>query len=337
MQDLSSTTPPKHPLSSSFPPISHHPTSRNRNLHFPPPPSSKSPTTISLPHKPTKSPHFPSLSPPPPNNPNPEFQEKLLYLDSLGLDLFTLLSTHPPILTTPTAAIRSTVAALHRHAGLTPHDVRRAASMCPDLLTTPSVSLLPVLTFLLREARLDGRDLRRALHRRPRLLTSSVDSRLRPSLYFLQSTIGIPLLHKHTHLLSNSVEDKFLPRIDYFQKLGFSYKDTISMFRRFPSLFCYSIEGNFEPKFNYFVVEMGRELRELREFPQYFSFSLENRIKPRHQHCVEKGVILSLKAMLKSSDELFCERLEVCCGSSMPVRTSPLWCTDYESHNVGVI
>lgn len=99
------------------------------------------------------------------------------------------------------------------------------------------------------------------------------------------------------------------------------------MFRRFPSLFCYSIKENFEPKFDYFVVEMGRELKELVAFPQYFSFSLENRIKPRHRMCVDNGVCLALPTMLKLSEARFRERLEVCCSSSMPVRTSPLWCT----------
>lgn len=99
------------------------------------------------------------------------------------------------------------------------------------------------------------------------------------------------------------------------------------MFRRFPSLFCYSIKDNFEPKFDYFVVEMGRELKELVAFPQYFSFSLERRIKPRHRLCVEKGLCLALPTMLKSSEARFRERLEVCCSSSVPVRTSPLWCT----------
>lgn len=97
-------------------------------------------------------------------------------------------------------------------------------------------------------------------------------------------------------------------------------------------MFCYSIEENFEPKFNYFMVEMGRDLKELKEFPQYFSFSLENRIKPRHRHCVEKGVCLSLRVMLRLNDERFRERLEVCCSSTMPVRTSPLWCINYDDN-----
>ncbi|KAM3324633.1 hypothetical protein P3S67_005785 [Capsicum chacoense] len=60
-----------------------------------------------------------------------------------------------------------------------------------------------------------------------------------------------------------------------------------------------SMPSHLELKFNYFVVEMGRELKELIVFPQYFSFSLENGIKPRHKMCVEKGVCLSLPVVLK--------------------------------------
>lgn len=145
-------------------------------------------------------------------------------------------------------------------------------------------------------------------------------------MYFLQGTIGISDISKHTHLLSSSVEDKFLPRIEYFREnIGISYDDTMLVFRRFPSLFCYSIKENLEPKFNYFVVEMGRDLKELVEFPQYFSFSLENRIKPRHLRCLEKGVCLPLPAMLRLSEKRLLERLDVCVDSSLPVRNSPFW------------
>lgn len=98
------------------------------------------------------------------------------------------------------------------------------------------------------------------------------------------------------------------------------------MFRRFPQLFNYSVKENYELKLNYFVVEMGRDLREIKEFPQYFSFSLENRIKPRHQRCVEKGVCFPLPVLLKTSEVEFHNRLEVCCNSSLPFKGSPLWC-----------
>ncbi|CAN4113981.1 unnamed protein product [Withania somnifera] len=200
--------------------------------------------------------------------------------------------------------------------------------MCPEILTTPlSTTLRPAVTFLLREAHVTGENLPGVLRRRPRILTKCVEQNLRPTLYFLQSIIGIEDVSKCATLLSCNVETKFVPRLCYFQRIGFSRREAKVMFRRFPSLFCYSIEENLEPKFDYFVVEMGRELKELIEFPQYFSFSLENRIKPRHKMCVEKGVCLSLPVMLKYHESRFRDRLEVCCSSSMPVRQSPFWCT----------
>jgi len=137
-------------------------------------------------------------------------------------------------------------------------------------------------------------------------------------------------IKKYTPLLSCSVEQKFVPRMEYFRKIGFSQRDTMAIFRKFPPLFCYSIKDNFEPKFNYFVMEMGRELKELKEFPQYFSYGLESRIKPRHQRCLEKGVSLALPLMFKTSEERFEGRLEMFSNSSIPARTSPLWCTTYD-------
>ncbi|KAK7243829.1 hypothetical protein RIF29_38641 [Crotalaria pallida] len=69
------------------------------------------------------------------------------------------------------------------------------------------------------------------------------------------------------------------------------------------ALFTFSIENNFQPKYEYFAGEMGRKLEELKESPQYFAFSLENRIKPRHLEAVESGINLPLSVMLKSTDE----------------------------------
>uniref|UniRef100_A0A1D1YG63 Uncharacterized protein n=1 Tax=Anthurium amnicola TaxID=1678845 RepID=A0A1D1YG63_9ARAE len=106
--------------------------------------------------------------------------------------------------------------------------------------------------------------------------------------------------------------------------VGFSPREARAMVRRFPQLFCYSIAGNLEPKFDFFAVEMGRGLRELRVFPQYFSFSLRGRIMPRHRRCAEAGVLLPLPALLKPADEQFQARLEVCTSSSPPLWRSPL-------------
>ncbi|XP_058087778.1 transcription termination factor MTEF1, chloroplastic [Magnolia sinica] len=296
-------------LSTISTPLTHH---HQNSLPKPSP-------TISFPQKPPQNPKVPSLT-----LPNSPFFHKTLYLESIGLDPLPLINSHPPIASSSLPALKSTVHFLHSY-GFSPSQLRRIFTMCPDALTASPSSILPVFTFLLREAKINGSDLVPSINRRPRLLVSDVARRLRPTLYFLQ-TLGIADVSKHTSLLSCSVEDKFLPRLEYLQKIGFSYRDSVSMVRRFPPLFCYSIESNFEPKFEYFAFEMGRDLSELREFPQYFSFSLDRRIKPRHRMCADKGVSFPLLVMLKGNDQKFCERLEVCVSSSPPLRLSPLWC-----------
>ncbi|KAJ4848934.1 hypothetical protein Tsubulata_004597 [Turnera subulata] len=263
------------------------------------------------------------------NNSN-EFQEKLFYLDSIGLDVFSLVDHHHHhriLLSTSLADIKSIVDLLTSMNFTTP-ELCRIFSMCPEILASNATSILPIFTFLLREARVEGAHLKRVINRRPRLLASSVKHCLRPTLYFLHS-IGIAQVNYHTYLLSCSVENKLLLRIQYFERIGFSYKESVSMFRRFPQLFNYSIKENLEPKLNYLVVEMGRDLKELINFPHYFSFSLENRIKPRHQSCVENGVFFPLRAMLKPSEAQFRSRLEVCFNSSAPLPTSPLFSVNW--------
>ncbi|KAK4768745.1 hypothetical protein SAY86_026895 [Trapa natans] len=296
-----------HSSSSTHPPVPHNDPpslSRPKTLPFS---SSAAAATISLPQKSPKTPyHLPAL----PSSPS-DFEAKMLYLDSLGIDFLSLIGRYPLLVSAPLPSVRSTVDFLISM-DFNLIELRRIFGMCPEALSLSPADLLPVFTFLLREARVAGSDIRGVINRRPRLLASPVSSRLRPTLYFLQS-IGISQVNKHTNLLSCSVEDKLIPRIEYFKKVGFSHKDSIRMFRRFPQMFCYSIKENLEPKFNYFVVEMGRDLKELREFPQYFSFSLENRIKPRHQSCVEKGVCFPLPVLLKTSNEQFLGRLDVCC------------------------
>ncbi|OVA19346.1 Mitochodrial transcription termination factor-related [Macleaya cordata] len=279
--------------------------------------SSSSKTSITLPQKPSQTPpKFPDQPQPQPSGSfdiHSGFRDKILYLDSIGIDLFSLIddADYPLnlILSSSLEDMKSTVNFM-RSMGFTALEFRRICGMCPEILNCKISDIIPVITFLLREANVMGSDLRRVINRRPRLLACDVEKRLRPTLYFLQS-LGISEVHRYTSLLSCSVEDKFIPRIEYLEKIGFSYGDAISMVRRFPQLFCYSIKHNFEPKFDYFFVEMGRDLTELKEFPQYFSFSLENRIKPRHQFCVQKGVYFPLPVLLKTCQTQFHDTLEI--------------------------
>ncbi|GFY97945.1 mitochondrial transcription termination factor family protein [Actinidia rufa] len=263
-----------------------------RNLRFP---SLSSPKiSIYLPPKPPKTPEI--HSPQTTTTHHSDFQEKLLYLDSLGIDFFSLLAAHPPVVAASVADVRAVIDFLRSTAGLSAAGIRRIAAMCPEVLAAKIFDLAPVLTFLLREAGVAAADLRRVLHRRP------------------ASSPAAALRHASAPPSTSS-------------RASESPKSTDT--RRFSLVL---IKENFEPKFDYFMVEMGRELKELKEFPQYFSFSLENRIKPRHRECVEKGVFLSLPMMLKTSEARFLDRLEVCCDLSIPVRNSPLWCINYDEN-----
>ncbi|XP_014498445.1 transcription termination factor MTEF1, chloroplastic isoform X1 [Vigna radiata var. radiata] len=267
-----------------------------------------------------------------PPNSDTGFQKKLLYLESIGIDSFSLIENHPMLITTSLTDIKSTVEYI-TSMDFTATEFRRMVGMCPEILTTNVSDIIPVFTFLHDEVHVHCSDIKRVINRRPRLLVCSVSKRLRPTLYFLQS-IGIEEVNKHTDLLSCSVEEKFMPRVDYFENIGFSRRDATLMFRRFPQLFCYSIKNNLEPKYSYFVVEMGRDLKELIEFPQYFSFSLENRIKPRHKKCVEMGLCFPLPVLLKTKEVKFQSRLEVFVNSSTPLKTSPLWCAGSDFYQV---
>ncbi|WOL03512.1 hypothetical protein Cni_G12232 [Canna indica] len=281
-------------------------------------------TPITLPDKPAR------LSPPLPVLPTDAapstasfFHDKLLFLDSLGVDIFAAAAAHPGLASASLADLRAAAGFL-RSLGLAAHEIRRACGMCPEILTVAPSDLAAAVAFLLREAGVQGRDLRHVIGRRPRLLVSDVASRLRPTLYFLQM-LGVAPIARHTSLLSCSVEEKLIPRLDFLEEVGYSSRDARAMVRRFPQLFCYSIEENLRPKMEFFASEMRRELPELKEFPQYFSFSLPNRIRPRYLACKEIGASFPLPALLRPSNEQFNAQMEVRISSSLPLKRSPLW------------
>ncbi|KAK9093374.1 hypothetical protein Syun_028285 [Stephania yunnanensis] len=194
-----------------------------------------------------------------------EFREKALYLESIGIDLLSVIQYCPSIASASLEDIKPVVDFLLSLEFTLP-EFRRICGMCPEILTYRVSNIVPVFTFLLREVKVKIADIKRVINRRPRLLVSMME---------------------------------------YLEKMGFSHRDVISMVGRFPQMLCYGIESNFEPKLHYFVFEMGRDLKELKEFPQYFSFSLEKRIRPRHRLCVEKGVCFPLTLLLKTPDWWF--------------------------------
>ncbi|KAJ0975342.1 hypothetical protein J5N97_017307 [Dioscorea zingiberensis] len=273
--------------------------------------------------------HLPTpFSPKPPPNPSPlstpeilpsptdagfHFREKLLYLQrDLHLDASRALAANPALPLSPLPSLRAASDALLSH-GFIPEEAARILSHHPSLLTSdPEDPLLASLRFLLGPVAIPCSQLRRAVLRCPRLLVTSVPNQLQPALYFLRR-FGFVGSHRITSqtalLLVSSVERTLIPKLEFIQSLGFSFKETQKMVLRSPSLLTFSIENNFKPKVDFLVGELGRDLKELKEFPQYFAFSLEGRIKPRQQMLKESGLWMPLTDMLKLSDGAFRERL----------------------------
>ncbi|KAK7836757.1 transcription termination factor mtef1, partial [Quercus suber] len=314
---LSTTTTKPHFLSS----LHHHDYSQ-RNLHFPPIFSLKATTTtttLSLPLKPPKTPEIPNISPPSQTHSHSHFQEKMLYLDSIGLDFLSLINHHPPIISASLPDLKSTVDLITSTLSLTSVEFRRIINMCPEILTSRVTDIVPIFTFLLREARVNGSDLKRVINRRPRLLVCSVQLRLRPTLYFLQS-IGISEVHRHSYLLSCSVEDKLIPRIEYFEKIGFSRRDATS-----EEQFCDRLEVccNSSIPFRHSPLWCTN----CDTIIQSNIIDVEDKLIPRIEYFEKIG----FSRRDATSEEQFCDRLEVCCNSSIPFRHSPLWCTNCDT------
>lgn len=231
----------------------------------------------------------------------------------MGVDTGKALSQNPDLRDVSMDSIHSTISFLHSK-GIQQKDLPRIFGMCPKILTSNIKSELnPVFDFLSHDLNVPDHSFRKVINKCPRLLTSSVPDQLKPTLFYLQR-LGFKdlsqLAFQDSVLLVSNVERTLIPKLKYLESLGFSKEETTDMVLRCPPLLTFSIDNNFRPKFEYFSVEMGRSLKELKEFPQYFAFSLENRIKPRHMEVVQNGINLPLSVMLKSTDLEFKELIK---------------------------
>ncbi|XP_073035640.1 transcription termination factor MTEF1, chloroplastic isoform X2 [Primulina eburnea] len=241
-----------------------------------------------------------------------QFKEKVLCLEILGVNSGRALAQNPSLRLASLNSIHDIVSFLQSK-GIHLKDLGRIFGMCPKILTSDIKSELnPVFHFLSFDLKVPDQNFRKVINKCPRLLISSVRDQLKPALFYLHR-LGFKDLHALAYqdpiLLVSSVERTLIPKLNYLTSLGFSKSDAVDMVLRCPSLFTFSVEGNFKPKFEYFAKEMKGSLEELRSFPQYFGFSLENRIKPRNTEIVKRGVEVPLPLMLKATDEEFSELL----------------------------
>ncbi|XP_031274198.1 transcription termination factor MTEF1, chloroplastic [Pistacia vera] len=242
-----------------------------------------------------------------------QIQEKIIFLEIMGIESGKVLSLNPSLHSAPLHYIHSIISFL-RSKGIRHKDLPRIFGMCPKLLTANiKTDIDPVFNFLSQDLKVPEHNFRRVINKCPRLLVSSVRDQLKPALFFLQR-LGFKdletLAYQDSILLVSSVENTLIPKLKYLEGIGLSRDEALVMVLRCPALFTFSLENNYKPKYEYFVEVIKGDLEELKHFPQYFAFSLEKRIKPRHIESVKSGVKLSLPAMLKSTDEEFNELIK---------------------------
>ncbi|CAH9096714.1 unnamed protein product [Cuscuta epithymum] len=248
----------------------------------------------------------------PSTNSGIKFQQKILYLRELRVNPLKALNQNPDLRSAPLASLKSVENCLCSM-GIQRSALGRILDMHPSLLTSdPYADIYPIFDFLLNDVSIPFPDISLSIVRCPRLLVSSLETRLRPTLQFLEE-FGFAGPYKITSqnsvLLVSSVELTLKPKIEYLMGLGFTYIEVVNMVLRCPGLLTLSIDKNYMPKVDYFLKEMNGDLEELKVFPQFFSFSLERKIKPRHRLLLKYGFSLSLVEMLKVSDGEFRERV----------------------------
>lgn len=99
-----------------------------------------------------------------------------------------------------------------------------------------------------------------------------------------------------------------LKHVDFLKQSGFSLKQVSKMVVGCPQILALNVDI-MRMSFEYFQVEMDRDLEDLVEFPAYFTYSLESTIRHRHRMIAKKGLKCSLGWLLNCTDEKFAERM----------------------------
>ncbi|KEH16118.1 ARP2/3 complex ARPC3, 21 kDa subunit, partial [Medicago truncatula] len=122
-----------------------------------------------------------------PPNSDTGFQKKVLYLESIGIDSFSLIENHPKLVTASLDDIKSTVKYI-TGMDFSTIEFRRLVGMCPEILTTKVSDIIPVFTFLHREVRVNGSNIKHVYH------SSFVDDE------GVNRACGCPLLPLKSHI-----------------------------------------------------------------------------------------------------------------------------------------
>ncbi|KAK8936440.1 hypothetical protein KSP39_PZI012361 [Platanthera zijinensis] len=103
--------------------------------------------------------------------------------------------------------------------------------------------------------------------------------------------------------------EAILRHSDFLRRCGFSSKQVRRMVVGCPQILALDIDA-MRASFEYFQMEMERDVEDLAEFPAFFTYGLESTIKPRNRMIAERGLKCSLAWMLACGDQKFEERMK---------------------------
>lgn len=148
----------------------------------------------------------------------------------------------------------------------------------------------------------------------PEIIGIDLKSKLLSQRTFLNSVIDLNpedfgrVVEKMPQVVSLN-NNSMLKHVDFIKACGFSLQQVRKMVLGCPQLLALNL-GIMKLSFDFFRVEMGRDLEELVDFPAFFTYSLESTVKPRHDMVAKRGFKCSLAWLLNCSEEKFKERMD---------------------------
>lgn len=148
----------------------------------------------------------------------------------------------------------------------------------------------------------------------PEILGGDLKTKLQAQYSFLNSIIDLGsedfgrVIEKMPQVVSLS-NKPVVKHVDFFKNSNFDTEQVRKMVIGCPQILALNLDI-MKLNFDYFKIEMGRDLDDLVSFPAFFTYGLESTIKPRHKIVVKKGLKCSLAWLLNCSDEKFAERME---------------------------
>lgn len=249
---------------------------------------------------------------------------KVEYLKSLGItkdQLAKLIARCPQLLS---YSMELRVEKLVE-VGLRTEDIGKVVVKHPGLLGTGIGKIDGIVEFLRAAGVVE---VSKCILRHPQILSLSLTGKVHAMTAFLKSELLLSsaqinrTISIQPSIFTYSVESNLLPKVLFFQELGFAKQEIGRMVALHPAIMGHSLEVAIKPKIHYLLNVMKRELDEIASFPQYLSYSLPGRIQPRFEILGDRARLISLSSMLSCGKETFARRY-VKSPKPMPLTLSP--------------